>query len=83
MGWFTSLSVNHFDLKLTVVNEGTLNYYQERDPIKESFDIIYMDEYNIDIKIEGSKLVSLSLSKDKNTLAYESTSTNEKMKRKN
>lgn len=40
-----------------------------------------MDEYNIDIKIEGSKLASLSSSQDKNSLKYESDSMNETMKR--
>jgi len=73
--WCDSFQALCFELKLTDVKKGTLDYYQERDPFMETFEITYMDEYSIDIKIEGSKLASLSLSKDKKSLKYESRTT--------
>ncbi|SDC11032.1 PQQ-like domain-containing protein [Paenibacillus sp. UNCCL117] len=79
--WCDSFQALCFELKLTDVNKGMLDYYQERDPIKESFDITYMDEYRIDIKIEGSKLATISLSKDKMIMTYETDSLTEMMTR--
>ncbi|WP_179215694.1 PQQ-binding-like beta-propeller repeat protein [Paenibacillus sp. MY03] len=79
--WCDSSQTYCFELKLTDVVEGTLDYYQEREPSQESFRITYMDMYDITIDIENSGQVFLSLSKDKETMTYETDSFTEMMTR--
>lgn len=79
--WCDSLQTLCFRLELTDVNKGTLYYYQGRDPFKEQFEITYMDENSIDIRIEGTKQATMSLNSDKSILTYESDTGNETMTR--
>ncbi|QMV44266.1 hypothetical protein [Cohnella cholangitidis] len=52
---------------------GSLDYYQEQEPYEEKFRIPYMDEYEMVIELEaGASQVRLSLSDDKQSMAYES-----------
>lgn len=70
--WCDSSQTYCFELKLTDLGEGTLDYYQEREPYQESFRITYMDMYDITIDIEDSEQVFLSLNDDMDELTYES-----------
>lgn len=71
--WCDSSQTLCFDLELEDDSGGTLEYYQEREPYKESFVITYEDEYNMVLEFEAaSSQVALSLSNDKNILTYES-----------
>ncbi len=79
--WCDSSQSYCFELKLTAVGEGVLDYYQEPEPYQESFRITYMDVYDISIDIEGSGQVFLSLSNDKNVLTYESDTVSQEMTR--
>ncbi|MFE0399515.1 outer membrane protein assembly factor BamB family protein [Paenibacillus lactis] len=79
--WCNSLRSFCFKLELTDMNKGTLDYYQESEPFKDQFEITYMDEYSIDIKIEGVTLATLDLNSYKDILTYESDSVNETLKR--
>ncbi|RJE82786.1 hypothetical protein D3P07_26090 [Paenibacillus sp. 1011MAR3C5] len=51
--WCDSSQTYCFELKITDVGEGMLDY-QEQEPYQESFRITYMDVYDITISIEGS-----------------------------
>lgn len=77
--WCDSMQAFCFRLELTDVNRGTLEYYQDLDPFKEEFKITYMDEFSVEIEVEGAKQATLSLSSDKNNLTYDSEVMNESM----
>lgn len=77
--WCDSMQALCFRLELTDVNRGSLEYYQDLDPLKEEFKITYMDEFSLEIEVEGLKKATLSLSSDKNNLTYETDAFNESM----
>lgn len=77
--WCDTLQALCFDLQLAGDSGGTLDYYQEREPIKESFVITYADEYSMVIEVDESEQVTLDLDVSKNTLTYGSDTMNEVM----
>ncbi|AIQ37194.1 hypothetical protein R50345_22670 [Paenibacillus sp. FSL R5-0345] len=80
--WCDSSQSLCFDLELEDDSGGTLEYYQELEPYKESFVIIYEDGYNMVLEFEAaSSQVALSLNSDKDTLRYESDFRKETLKR--
>lgn len=77
--WCNTLQALCFDLQLAGDSGGTLDYYQEREPLKESFVITYADEYSMVIEVDESEQVTLDLDVSKNTLTYGSDTINEVM----
>ncbi|BCG60190.1 hypothetical protein PUR_36150 [Paenibacillus sp. URB8-2] len=79
--WCDSSQTLCFDLELIDDSGGTLEYYQEREPFKESFVITYEDEYSMVVEADGSEQVKLNLDADKNTLTYDIEFRKEKLTR--
>lgn len=70
--WCDASQILCFDLQLAGDSGGFLDYYQEREPYKESFMITYEDEYNMVLELAASSQVALNLDAGKNTLMYNS-----------